>query len=42
MDAEEVKKDFLAGVLPDIQLVPSGVWAVGRAQEHECAYCFVG
>jgi len=41
-EAEEVKKDFLSGVLPDIQVVPSGVWAVGRAQEHECAYCFVG
>ncbi len=42
MDAGEVKKDFLAGVLPGIQVVPSGVWAVGRAQEHGCAYCFVG
>ncbi|MGN6296038.1 MAG: twin-arginine translocation signal domain-containing protein [Ginsengibacter sp.] len=42
MDAGEVKKDFISGVLPDIQVVPSGVWAVGRAQEHECAYCFVG
>jgi len=42
MDAGEVKKDFLSGVLPDIQVVPSGVWAVGRAQEHGCAYCFVG
>ena len=42
MDADEVKKDFLAGVLPGIQLVPSGVWAVARAQEHKCAYCFVG
>ncbi len=41
-DAAEVKKDFLAGVLPGVQVVPSGVWAVGRAQEHKCAYCFVG
>jgi intracellular sulfur oxidation DsrE/DsrF family protein len=41
-DAAEVKKDFLAGVLPGIQVVPSGVWAVGRAQEHGCSYCFVG
>jgi intracellular sulfur oxidation DsrE/DsrF family protein len=40
-DAGEVKKDFLSGVLPGIQVVPSGVWAVGRAQEHGCAYCFV-
>lgn len=42
MDATEVKNDFLSGVLPGIQVVPSGVWAVGRAQEHQCAYCFVG
>jgi intracellular sulfur oxidation DsrE/DsrF family protein len=42
MDAAEVKKDFLSGILPGIQVVPSGVWAVGRAQEHKCSYCFVG
>jgi len=42
MDAGEVKKDFLSGILPGIEVVPSGVWAVGRAQEHGCAYCFVG
>ena len=42
MNAEEVKKDWMAGLLPGIQVVPSGVWAVGRAQEHGCAYCFAG
>jgi intracellular sulfur oxidation DsrE/DsrF family protein len=42
MDAAEVNKDFLSGILPGIQVVPSGVWAVGRAQEHGCNYCFVG
>jgi intracellular sulfur oxidation DsrE/DsrF family protein len=42
MDAAEVSKDFLSGILPGIQVVPSGVWAVGRAQEHGCNYCFVG
>ncbi len=42
MDAAEVKKDWVAGILPGIQIVPSGVWAVGRAQEHGCAYCFAG
>jgi intracellular sulfur oxidation DsrE/DsrF family protein len=41
-DAAEVKKDWVAGILPGIQIVPSGVWAVGRAQEHGCAYCFAG
>jgi intracellular sulfur oxidation DsrE/DsrF family protein len=36
---EDVYKEFKAAVLPNIQVVPSGVWAVGRAQEHGCAYC---
>jgi len=42
MDAAEVKKDWMSGLLPGIQVVPSGVWAVGRAQEHGCKYCFAG
>ncbi|MCO4293176.1 twin-arginine translocation signal domain-containing protein [Solitalea sp. MAHUQ-68] len=42
LDAAEVKKDWLSGVLPGVMVVPSGVWAVGRAQEHGCAYCFAG
>ncbi|PJJ76126.1 hypothetical protein BXY57_1730 [Thermoflavifilum aggregans] len=41
MDPETVRKDFLDNVLPGIEVVPSGVWAVGRAQEHGCAYCRV-
>ena len=40
MKADEVYKDFMGGILPGVQVVPSGVWAVGRAQEHGCAYCF--
>jgi intracellular sulfur oxidation DsrE/DsrF family protein len=39
---EEVKKDWMAGLLPGIQVVPSGVWALGRAQEKGCAYIFAG
>ncbi len=39
MTADAVYKDWIAGVLPGIEVVPSGVWAVGRAQEHGCAYC---
>lgn len=42
MNVEDVRKDWMAGMLPDIQPVPSGVWAVGRAQEKGCAYCFAG
>lgn len=42
VDAADVMKEWKAGLLPGIQVVPSGVWAVGRAQEHGCRYCFVG
>lgn len=42
MDPEVVYKDWISGVFPGIQLVPSGVWALGRAQEHGCGYVFAG
>ena len=41
-DAAEVKKDWVSGILPGIQIVPAGVWAVNRAQERGCTYCFTG
>lgn len=36
---EDVYNEWKAGVLPGIQVVPSGVWAIGRAQENGCGYC---
>jgi intracellular sulfur oxidation DsrE/DsrF family protein len=42
LKGEDLYKEWVAGLLPGIQIVPSGVWAVGRAQEHGCQYCFVG
>lgn len=42
LDAEKVRKDWVSGLLPNIQVVPSGIWALGRAQEHGCGYCFTG
>ncbi|CAN5567290.1 hypothetical protein BH23BAC1_BH23BAC1_32850 [soil metagenome] len=39
---EEVKEDWVAGVLPGMQIVPSGVWAIGRAQENGYGYCYAG
>jgi intracellular sulfur oxidation DsrE/DsrF family protein len=39
---DEVKKEWVAGLLPGVQVVPSGVWAVGRAQERGCAYAYAG
>ena len=40
MDGETVKKDFVAGLLPGIHRVPSGVWALGRAQSQGFGYIF--
>ena len=42
LEAEDVLKEWEANVIPGIQIVPSGVWALGRAQEHGCAYIFAG
>jgi hypothetical protein len=42
MDPAAVKKDWMSGLLPGVQPVPSGVWALGRAQEKGCAYIFAG
>jgi len=42
MDAAAVRQDWTAGLLPGIQVVPSGVWALGRAQEHQCGYISAG
>jgi intracellular sulfur oxidation DsrE/DsrF family protein len=42
MDAAAVKADWVAGLLPGIQVVPSGVLAVSRTQEKGCGYCFAG
>jgi hypothetical protein len=39
---EAVKKEWVAGLIPGIQIVPSGVLGVARAQELGCAYCFAG
>ena len=42
LEAADVRKDWLTGLLPGIQPVPSGVWALGRAQEKGCGYIFAG
>jgi len=42
MKQEEVYNDWKANLIPEIQIVPSGVWALGRAQEHGCKYIFAG
>lgn len=40
LDATEVYNEWIAAVEPGIQIVPSGVWALGRAQENGCGYIF--
>ena len=40
--ADEVMKDWMSHLLPDIQPVPSGIWALGRTQEKGCSYVFAG
>ena len=42
MDAADIKKEWVAGIIPGIQIVPSGVMAVNRVQEHKCTYCYAG
>lgn len=42
LNATDVYNDWKANLIPGIQIVPSGVWACGRAQEHKCAYIFAG
>jgi hypothetical protein len=40
--AEEAKADWEAGLFPGVTLSPSGVYAVNRAQERGCTYCYGG
>ena len=42
LDPAAVQKEWVSGVLPGIQIVPAGIWALERAQQHNCAYIFAG
>lgn len=42
LDAQEVYSDWTGGILKEIQIVPSGVWAISRAQQHGFGYCYAG
>ena len=39
---EVAKKEFEAGLLPGSNLAASGVYAVNRAQQAQCTYCYGG
>ncbi len=40
--ADVAKKDFTAGLIPGVSLAASGVYAVNRAQQAGCTYCYAG
>jgi len=42
LDPKKVYGEWVDALLPGIQLVPSGVWALGRAQQHGCSYIYAG
>jgi len=42
MDPAAAKAEWVAGLIPGVQVVPSGVMAVGRGQEFGAQYCFAG
>ena len=42
MAPDAVKKEWIAGLLPGVQVVPSGVLGVAHAQELGCNYIFAG
>jgi len=42
LDPATVRKEWVAGLLPGIQVVPSGVFAAARAQELGASYIFAG
>ena len=40
--ADVAKKEFEAGLFPGSNLAASGVYAVNRAQQSQCTYCYGG
>lgn len=42
LDPAAVRADWLANVVPGVQVVPSGVLAVNGCQEKGCSMCFAG
>jgi intracellular sulfur oxidation DsrE/DsrF family protein len=41
-NAEEIERDLTASLVPGVILVPTMIVAIGRAQEHGCAYVYTG
>ncbi|GHN02013.1 hypothetical protein WSM22_35020 [Cytophagales bacterium WSM2-2] len=41
LTADAVYNDFVANILPGVQTVPSGVWALGRFQQAPLSYGYI-
>ena len=39
---EAARAEWVAAMVPGVNIIPSGVWGVNNAQEHGCTYCFAG
>ena len=42
LDADEVYQDFENHIIDGIQIVPTGVWALGEVQAKGCGYIYAG
>ncbi len=42
LSKSDITKEISANMLPDIEIIPSGLWGVDRAQEQGCNYCYTG
>ena len=42
LDADEVYQDFKNHIIDGIQIVPTGVWALGEVQAKGCGYIYAG
>ena len=42
VSADEAAKEWAAGIIPGMTIIPSGTWGVNRAQEAGCTYCAGG
>ena len=42
VDPEAAKAEWTKAMIPGLTILPSGVWGVNRAQEHDCKYCYAG
>jgi intracellular sulfur oxidation DsrE/DsrF family protein len=42
LDSDKVFQDFKDHIIEGIQIVPTGVWALGEVQAKGCGYIYAG